>query len=146
MLAGGGINENNAARGGAILAAVNGWSIPPVRLALAPGSSVRYFVQTHPSGGPPVPRIRPTQDIRPLGEFRANLAAVVAQVRRTKRPVILTQHGRSAAVLMDAGEYESLLERVELLQDVRLAEQQVARGEGSSHTRARAAVLARLRS
>src|ERR1043166_3702010 len=68
------------------------------RLALAPGS-VRYFVQTQPSGGPPVPRIHPTQDIRPLGEFRANLAAVVAQVRRTKRPVILTQHGRSAAVL-----------------------------------------------
>lgn len=90
-----------------------------------------------------MPRIRPTQDIRPLGEFRANLAAVVAQVRRTKRPVILTQHGRSAAVLMDAGEYESLLERVELLQDVRLAEQQVARGEGSSHTRARAAASRR---
>ena len=89
-----------------------------------------------------MPRIRPTQDIRPLGEFRANLA-VVAQVRRTKRPVILTQHGRSAAVLMDAGEYESLLERVELLQDVRLAEQQVARGEGSSHTRARAAASRR---
>ncbi len=46
-----------------------------------------------------MPRVRPTEDIRPLAEFRAHLASVLRQVRRTKRPVILTQHGRSAAVL-----------------------------------------------
>lgn len=90
-------------------------------------------------------RLRPTQDIRPLADFRANLAAVVRHVQRTKRPVVLTQHGRSAAVLVDAAEYEALLERAELLDDVRVAEAEVAAGRGLSHTKAKAAVLARLR-
>lgn len=90
-------------------------------------------------------RLRPTQDIRPLAEFRAHLAAVVRHVQRTKRPVILTQHGRSAAVLVDAAEYEALLERAELLDDVRVAEDEVAAGAAVPHTRAKVAVLARIR-
>lgn len=89
--------------------------------------------------------VRPTQDIRPLADFRANLAAVVRQVQRTKRPVILTQHGRSAAVLVDAAEYEALLDRAALLDDVRVAEAEVAAGQAVAHSRAKAAVLARLR-
>jgi prevent-host-death family protein len=77
-----------------------------------------------------MPRLRPTTDIRPLADFRANLAAVVDQVQRTKRPVILTQHGRSAAVLVDAEAFEAMQDRLELLEDVRVAEDQLARGEG----------------
>jgi prevent-host-death family protein len=92
-----------------------------------------------------MPRLRPTQDIRALADFRANLAAVVRQVQRTKRPVILTQHGRSAAVLVDAAEYEALLERAEVLDDVHVSEAEVAAGRGVAHTKAKAAVLARLR-
>jgi len=91
-------------------------------------------------------RVRPTKDIRPLADFRANLAAVVQQVQRTKRPVILTQHGRSAAVLLDAAEYEALLERAELLDDVRIAEAEVAAGKAVAHGKAKAAILAQLRS
>lgn len=90
-------------------------------------------------------RIRPTQDIRPLADFRANLAAVVRQLRRTKRPIILTQHGRSAAVLVDAGEYEALVDRAELLEDVRDAEAEIAAGKGVAHGRAKATVLGTLR-
>ncbi len=90
-------------------------------------------------------RVRPTQDIRPLADFRANLASVVRQVQRTKRPVILTQHGRSAAVLVDAGEYEALLDRAELLDDVRVAESEIAEGKGVTHGRAKTAVLAALK-
>lgn len=92
-----------------------------------------------------MPRVRPTQDIRPLADFRANLAAVVRQVQRTKRPIILTQHGRSAAVLLDAGEYEALVDRAELLEDVRVAEAEIAAVKGMSHTRAKAAVLGAIR-
>jgi prevent-host-death family protein len=91
-----------------------------------------------------MPRIRTTTDIRPLADFRANLAAVLEQVQRTKRPVILTQHGRSAAVLVDAESYEAMQDRLELFDDIRTAEEQLARGEGISHTKAKAAILARL--
>ena len=85
------------------------------------------------------------QDIQPLADFRAHIAAVVRRVRRTRRPVVLTQHGRSAAVLVDVREYDALIERLELLEDVRTAEEQLADRRGVSHARARRTVLAQLR-
>ncbi|MGD0309573.1 MAG: type II toxin-antitoxin system Phd/YefM family antitoxin [Acidobacteriota bacterium] len=92
-----------------------------------------------------MPKIRFTEDIRPLSEFRSNVAEVVGHVRDTKRAVILTQHGRSAAVLLDVESYEKLLEEVELLRDVRAAEIEIAGGKGISHRRAKAQMLARMR-
>ena len=68
-------------------------------------------------------------DIKPLSEFRANAASFVKQVKETKRPLILTQHGKSSAVLMDVAAYQSLIEQIELLQEVQLAEQQIAEGK-----------------
>ncbi|HEX8692839.1 MAG TPA: type II toxin-antitoxin system Phd/YefM family antitoxin [Longimicrobium sp.] len=89
--------------------------------------------------------IRFSEDVRPLSEFRANAASFVEQVQATHRPIVLTQHGRSAAVLLGVAEYERLVERAELLEDVRVAEEQIARGEGIEHDEARQRVLARLR-
>lgn len=89
--------------------------------------------------------IRFTRDIRPLSEFRANAAAFIQQVRRTRRPLVLTQHGRSAAVLLDVEEYERLVERAELLEDVAEAEAQLERGEGVTHIGAKEQILRRLR-
>ena len=90
-------------------------------------------------------RVRPTEDVRPLSEFRANAASFVQQVRGTKRPVILTVHGRSAAVLLDVGEYETLLDQLELLRDVKTAEGQLKHGRTVSQLKAREKVLARFR-
>lgn len=39
------------------------------------------------------------QDIHPLSEFRAKVASFVQQVHQTHRPVVITHHGKSAAVL-----------------------------------------------
>lgn len=50
-------------------------------------------------------------------------------MQTTKRPVILTQHGRSAAVLLNVAVYEDLLDEVALLPDIRTAEAQGAKGE-----------------
>ena len=87
--------------------------------------------------------IRFSRDIRPLSEFRANAAAFVQQVRRTRRPLVLTQHGKSAAVLLDVEEYERLVERAELLEDVDAAESQIEGGEGVEHDEARAEIARR---
>ena len=90
-------------------------------------------------------QIRLMEDVRPLSEFRANAAAFVEQVQATHRPIVLTQHGRSAAVLLDVREYERLTERAEVLEDIRVAEEQIARGEGVPHDEALRVVLSRLR-
>lgn len=88
--------------------------------------------------------VRFSEDVRPLSEFRANAAAFVQQVQTTQRPIVLTQHGRSAAVLLDVTEYERLVERAEVLEDIRTAEEQVARGEGVDHDAALERVLAHI--
>ena len=77
--------------------------------------------------------LRPSLDVLPVTEFRANTSAFLAQLRSNKRPIILTQHGRSAAVVLDVEEYERLLDEITLLREIRVAEDQVARGEGLSH-------------
>jgi antitoxin YefM len=76
-----------------------------------------------------MPPLRPSTDVHPVTEFRANTSAFIEQMRSTKRPVILTQHGRSAAVLLDPEVYESLIDEVELLRDLATAEAQIAAGQ-----------------
>jgi len=78
-------------------------------------------------------RINLDQDIKPLTEFRANVTAFVQKVRKTKRPIVITQHGRSSAVLLDVEEYESLIEKIETLQDIHLAKKQFAKEKSIDH-------------
>ena len=73
-------------------------------------------------------------DIKPLSEFRANSANFIKQIKDTKRPLILTQHGKSSAVLVDVAEYQATIEKLELLQEVQLAEKQIVEGKTLSNT------------
>ncbi|MGD0281279.1 MAG: type II toxin-antitoxin system Phd/YefM family antitoxin [Dissulfurispiraceae bacterium] len=90
-------------------------------------------------------RVLLDQDIKPLSEFRANAAAFIKQVQATKRPLVITTHGKSAAVLLDVVEYEALIEKSEVLQDIHAAEQQLKEGKGLGHKEAKSQVLERLR-
>jgi len=89
--------------------------------------------------------LKPSEDIVPLSEFRANMAATMSQLRDSGRPVVLTEHGRSAAVLLGIAEYEALLDEVDLLRDIRTAEEQLAAGKGVPNTRAKADLKRRLK-
>ena len=52
-------------------------------------------------------RLKVNEDIRPMSEFRTGIAAFLKQIHDTRRPLIITQHGKGVAVLLDAGEYRS---------------------------------------
>ena len=88
--------------------------------------------------------IRPDKDIKPLSEFRANLGRLLEQVRESKRPLVLTKRGHSAAVVLDVEEYEELLEELEVLRDIAQATQQLEEGEGVSQEDAREKLLSEL--
>lgn len=88
-----------------------------------------------------MPKLKPSRDVQPVTEFRAKAAQFIEQVQATGEPVILTQHGRSAAVLLDVESYESMMDELSLLRDVRVAEEQVAAGKSRGH----AAVAKKLR-
>ena len=85
------------------------------------------------------------QDVKPLSEFRAGVASSIRQVHKTKRPMVITHHGKPAAVLLDIAHYETLVERIETLRDIRTGEQQISEGKGVSHDQALAQVLRRVR-
>ena len=70
-------------------------------------------------------RIELDKDVKPISEFRANATNLIAQVNQTKRPLVITQHGKSSAVLLDVREYEALLDRMELLSDLAEAEDDI---------------------
>jgi antitoxin YefM len=84
------------------------------------------------------------EDIKPLSEFRANAASLVKHVKDTKRPLVITQHGKSSAILLDVKEYQILLDKIEILQDVQLAEQQLSEGKGLNHSEAKKLILEKL--
>jgi len=84
------------------------------------------------------------QDIRSMSEVRNSMASYIKQVHDTKRPVIITQHGKGVAVLMGANEFEAMQEKIELLSDVQTSLNQLAKGEGISHQRAKDKLLKRV--
>ncbi len=88
--------------------------------------------------------IRPSTDVLPVTEFRANTSAMLTRMHANRRPVILTQHGRGTAVVMDVEVYEGLLDEMELLRDLHIAEGQIARGEAIPHEQVVAELRERL--
>jgi antitoxin YefM len=89
-------------------------------------------------------RINLSQDIKSLSDFRANAASYVQNIKRTKRPMVITQNGKSSAVIMDVNEYEALLEKIELLQDIQIARQQLADGKGIDHDAAKEMIMTKI--
>ncbi|MDF1577089.1 MAG: type II toxin-antitoxin system Phd/YefM family antitoxin [Desulfurivibrionaceae bacterium] len=69
-----------------------------------------------------------TEDIRSITELKRNTNAVLDQVHRTKRPVILTVNGKAEAVLVDAKEYEKISNAFNLLKLLAPAEEDIKTG------------------
>jgi PHD/YefM family antitoxin component YafN of YafNO toxin-antitoxin module len=49
-------------------------------------------------------------DIQSLTEFRRGSARMINQLKKSKRPMVLTVNGKAAAVVQDAGAYQRLLD------------------------------------
>ncbi|MFV0448827.1 MAG: type II toxin-antitoxin system Phd/YefM family antitoxin [Vibrio sp.] len=90
-------------------------------------------------------RIHFDQDIQPLSEFRAGVASYIKQINETRRPLVITQRGKGVAVVLDVAEYEAMQEKIELLEEMRTAEAQLASGLGVSNEDARARVIGRIK-
>ena len=78
-------------------------------------------------------RIQLDEDIQPLSEFRSKAALYFDRVKKTKRPLVITQNGKSAAILLDVSEYQAMVDKIEVLEDIKLAEAQISKGHGISH-------------
>ena len=52
--------------------------------------------------------VHPTEGIKPISDFRRDSAKVLKLLRDRREPILLTQRGRSVAVLIDVATYERL--------------------------------------
>lgn len=89
-------------------------------------------------------RLKVDQDIRSMSEFRTGIASFIKQVHETKRPLVITQHGKGAAVLLDVGQYEAMQDKIELLQDIHTSLAQIESGAGVAHQEVKSALLERV--
>ena len=51
-----------------------------------------------------------TKDIQSLTTFRRQSSEFLKQLKKSKRPVVLTVNGKAAAIVQDAGAYQRLLD------------------------------------
>jgi prevent-host-death family protein len=63
---------------------------------------------------------------------------LLADVQKSKRPILITQHGLPAAYLVDVRSYEVLQEHLAVLEGIARGERAVADGRVVSHQEAKA--------
>jgi len=59
--------------------------------------------------------IRISEDLLPISEFKARAADILKRVAKNDQPVVLTQNGKAAGVLLSPAEYDRLTEHSRLM-------------------------------
>lgn len=80
-----------------------------------------------------------SRDIKPLSNFKRNSVAVIGQLKRTGRPVVLTINGKAEVVVQDAKSYQHLLkliDQAEAVMGIRKGLASMERDEGIPAERA----------
>ncbi|MBN2103902.1 type II toxin-antitoxin system Phd/YefM family antitoxin [bacterium] len=60
------------------------------------------------------------KNIKPLTEFRNHIKDYIKELQTNKNPIILTQHGKSAAVLLDPYKFQEIQDQIEFMRKVAL--------------------------
>jgi len=62
--------------------------------------------------------MRVAEDILPLAHFKARVSEVIRELQTHHRPIVVTQSGRPAAVMMAAEDFDKLMERARFISAV----------------------------
>ncbi|MBI1748391.1 MAG: type II toxin-antitoxin system Phd/YefM family antitoxin [Acidobacteria bacterium] len=74
-----------------------------------------------------------SNDIDSLSNFKRKTSQFLKQMKKTKRPVVLTVHGKAKLVVQDTKSYQALLvakERLEALEGIRRGLESIKKGQG----------------
>lgn len=58
------------------------------------------------------------EDIIPVTKVREQIGSVIERARETKRPIVVTQNGSAAVVIIDAAQYQQERESATYLQGI----------------------------
>lgn len=69
-------------------------------------------------------------NIIPITDLRQNATAIVKRITKLREPLIITQRGRAAAVLVSIENYEHFQHELELLRLLAQGEKEIEAGKG----------------
>lgn len=71
--------------------------------------------------------------LKPVTEIKRHATEIIEQLREDRIPVLITERGREAAVLLDVGTYKGMLKRMEVLEAIASGERDFAEVRTVSH-------------
>ena len=69
-------------------------------------------------------------NIVPVSDLRQDAAKVIKQVKDSKEPIVITQRGRAAVVMLSVEAFEQTERDIELLRLLAKGEREIEAGEG----------------
>ncbi len=81
--------------------------------------------------------------LKPVTDIKRHAVEIIGQLQADRIPVLITERGREAAVLLDVGTFRGLLSRLELLEAIADGERAFLEGRTSSHQEVKARVAKR---
>jgi PHD/YefM family antitoxin component YafN of YafNO toxin-antitoxin module len=82
-------------------------------------------------------------DKKTVSEFISEGESLIHRIHKTKKPLLLTEEGENAAVILDSNEYDQIAERLQMLEDIYAAQDQLRSGSGISHEEAKKKLISR---
>ena len=76
-------------------------------------------------------------DLKPVTDVKRRATAIIRKLQKDRVPVLITERGRSAAVLVDARTWEDVQNRLEVLEGIARGERAFQEGRVVSHADAR---------
>jgi len=73
------------------------------------------------------------EDIIPVTKVREQIGSVIERARETKRPIVVTQNGSAAVVIIDAAQYQKEIQERDLLRAILQGENDIRKGRTVSH-------------
>ena len=71
--------------------------------------------------------------LRPVTEIKRHATEIIEQLQDDRIPVLITERGREAAVLLDVTTYKGMLRRMEVLESIANGERDFTEGRTVSH-------------
>ena len=77
--------------------------------------------------------VRVSENIIPVSEFKSRAAEWLRRLRKTSEPLVITQNGKAAAVLLSPSAYDELTERYRFMMAVEEGLADAEAGRTSPH-------------
>ena len=77
--------------------------------------------------------------------LKRHATKVLAELHESKEPVLITEHGKPSAYLLDVEDYEHMQNRMRILEGIARGEQAIREGKVLSHQKAKQRLSAWMR-